>query len=473
MRAIRKSEHGVIIGRRFALDVRGGFMAQDSGFLKTWKKIGDLPWELYYFLLIFADRYIRAFLIGIFVETTDAVNHYFYAIEKYTFLIGFAVLGFRILDVILTHRKPRWGWSSFFLALFCAGVLASTFYNFGNEFMYDYMKKLAVSECLIVTLVFFNVSVFSAKKKFDNAVRWCGYLVFFSVLALNILSLGLYFAGPNPSVTLFGKVFEKQALYSGGHAGDAAPRYYGFFTYPTTLGFRCYLACVLGMHLRHKGQLNSVLVLINVILSSMMIVISDTRSGMVAMGIILLFYVYEILKKNLNAVKAKRLVAGGLLAAALLYGLLRFPVLKTQFAAASQDPLHAIDTLSSERLELWYNSLKLFRSSPLFGRGWSVQLTDAQNNTHNLFMTLLAWFGLSGFVPFMLFLISALIQMVRHRLRWRANPYLLCLVFCVVMQSMIDVAIIGDMRNPATYMFWLVIGFFCSGCADTFRSDGE
>lgn len=428
------------------------------------KKITDLVsegfFEQWLFIIIFYDRVFRHIILGLFIEKTEVIDHYFYAIEKNSFIVVLAFVGIKALYLLFYDRKALFKPGTVFIAGFCGVVLLTTFINDPN-FMYDYMKKLSVCELLMVALFMYNIPRFMTQKRFDTTVLWCGRLICYTVLILAIISLYIYYTGN--SVTLFGTVFEKASLYSGGHAGSSDARYYGLFTYPTTLGFRCYLASVLSCHLYSKKKMNVIMPILIVLMSFILIYIADSRTALINMLVILCFIAAQIMQRH--SISAKK--AYGSVAVVIAVGLIAFLFIKRDLIAGLlADPMGALDQLSSNRVALFVDRWNIFMAHPWIGAGWGVEAYMSNlgaTNAHNIIANILAWTGIAGLIFFTLFVISTVISITRNKKRVLDNQYLVCLIICVFIHSLLDQAIIGHMRNPATYMFWISFGFLAYG----------
>lgn len=61
--------------------------------------------EQWLFIIVFYDRVTRFVILNSFIEGNDVINHYYYAIEKYSFLVIFAFLGIKVLYLLIYDRK--------------------------------------------------------------------------------------------------------------------------------------------------------------------------------------------------------------------------------------------------------------------------------------------------------------------------------------------------------------------------------
>jgi len=82
-----------------------------------------------------------------------------------------------------------------------------------------------------------------------------------------------------------------------------------------------------------------------------------------------------------------------------------------------------LDKLSSGRIEIWENGIQMFLSSPIYGIGGSFKAANASGDfgpalkmqPHNLYVQLLACYGIIGFVVWFTFLFAMIGQLLRSR----------------------------------------------------------
>jgi len=82
-----------------------------------------------------------------------------------------------------------------------------------------------------------------------------------------------------------------------------------------------------------------------------------------------------------------------------------------------------LDKMSSGRIEIWENGIQMFLSSPFYGVGGSFKAANASGDfgpalkmqAHNLYIQILACYGIIGFAVWMTFLLSMIVQLLRSR----------------------------------------------------------
>jgi O-antigen ligase len=157
-------------------------------------------------------------------------------------------------------------------------------------------------------------------------------------------------------------------------------------------------------------------------------------------------------------------MAGGF-AAVLAFGvILKWNKIVYLLAIMRQYPVEFFQVLTSDRSYLWYCCVMMFLAKPWTGYGYGAEIAAPNyTNAHNIFFNLLAWSGIFGILFFAAGLISGIAACIKEKFRCLNNPYLVCLLLCVMIQANLDIAVLGDMRNPATYFFWLIFGFMVHG----------
>ncbi|MBF0331974.1 MAG: O-antigen ligase family protein [Candidatus Omnitrophica bacterium] len=87
--------------------------------------------------------------------------------------------------------------------------------------------------------------------------------------------------------------------------------------------------------------------------------------------------------------KTKRFVLGGILGGAAAAAVLVFGPSRMSALSSSEDSAAA-------RLDLWYGGLQLFKSNPIFGRGFGMFMEDLPQTAHNSYVLAVAELGFVG-----------------------------------------------------------------------------
>ncbi len=241
-------------------------------------------------------------------------------------------------------------------------------------------------------------------------------------------------------------------------------RFMGIWTWYTVASFDCYISILFSLYLldfkKHK-----VYHLVMILLNSIMIYLTDSRSSLIILAFIYLCVFLFFLK---NKIGTKKTLLCGVIAAIIIIiaGLLlitkKHPDL---FILFMDNPHDTLKLLSSGRLEMAEGILANLKDTWLLGNGYcnNTLVISYYNipHPHNVIMATLLYSGISGLITFVLFIIlniQAIIQNIhaifRNQLKW-----ILVLIICLCIESMFDICIIGAPVNIQTLFFWFCLGF--------------
>lgn len=437
-------------------DANTGFISSIRSFLSENWSFGTIV-----FSLTLIVRFFWSAVFLIFFNPTGAQLRHFRYIQLFSYCLVFLYV---IFSAFLTKQRKLFVSSALFAAFFCV-IICATVLNGGISSLMDEKRMLYIGEAFMVLIGFYRVSETSTQKQLFHSLDVCSFVIFFVTLVLSGLSLYLYVSGKNPSITLFGTEFVKNNLFIGGHGDDGLARYYGFYSYPTVAGFRCFLGSLCGVYLVFRGKLNWVPVGIHIVMSCFMMSIAEARTAMIMMAILLLVIAVRTIHRTAALPKRTKIL---LFAAAGVFLLITVMILKRDalFALAEairENPAEALNNLSSDRINNYRECIRMGLEKPFFGYGWLADISYL-DNAHNLFMNIFAWTGFIGLFLFVSGLFASVMEMKHHSSVVRNNPYLFCLLICVFIQSMLDKAILGELHNAETYLFWIILGLFAHGC---------
>lgn len=143
-----------------------------------------------------------------------------------------------------------------------------------------------------------------------------------------------------------------------------------------------------------------------------------------------------------------------------------------------QEIISTLDSISSSRIELWYNSFRMWKETPFFGIGVdtfhtmgstmfpsSIVMAQPQVvHTHNFILETLVVGGVVGFLCFFLFTFQAFTKLLEVMRRYTHTPsyYILLLltmiVWIEVMGGLLDYGIFY-VYSLSSFLFWLVLGY--------------
>ena len=443
-------------------------MSQKSVTGKEWECRSDLAEKVIFSLFLyyyFAEITILLIGSGLF-DLFSSYQHEILLIEKYSRLLVTAVYFAVLLVRIFRQKRCAAGTVLSFL---CIGMaFGSTLAAQGKNLSYDYFTKLSLLECVVAFGFIFHLGSLLSKQRLQNLIRICFKGTVFLVLFLNIISLlSLFIPHSSESIRIFGMSVSLPAVFYDPMEYRQYTRYAGFYWHPNTLGTHCCLAIVLSFYLKRQKQINPVLLFLTIGTSVFLILISRSRTGFLVLGYIALFFLYELIKAHVNDRRRQRMLFLGIL---VLYAVAVFFAFRTRITyfaeALLRDPYQALNSASSERLDILMEVIRMVKQSPFIGCGWNVKI-NGHDSAHNMFLTAAAWTGFVGLVLFIGLTGFSFISGMKHK-AFHDQPWLWCLFTSILIQCQFEQGIIGDKRQAATYLFWLSAGWmaFCTGKSD-------
>ena len=238
-------------------------------------------------------------------------------------------------------------------------------------------------------------------------------------------------------------------------------RFMGIWTWYTVASFDCYIAILLSLYLLDLKK-NKIFHITMIILNSIMIYLTDSRSSLIVLAFIYLCFILFLLQKKIGT--KKTIITGiGL----ILVGGINFISLKVMKnpSLLSGNLYQTLRTLSSGRLQMAEGILNNLKNSWLLGNGYCnnefVLTNYGIQHPHNVIMAVILYSGITGLVLFTIFIILNICTITKniHYIFSNNLKWILVLVICIFIESMFDICIIGAPVNIQTLYFWLCLGF--------------
>ena len=308
--------------------------------------------------------------------------------------------------------------------------------------------------------VLFSASRFTETDEYELTIQRLSFFIVLYVFVFALASAVCYWTY-KAGITLPMGLNAPERIFTYGHYGTEE-RFCGLFGYSTYGGNLCVLALVLSWYLRESTVYNTALTIIVSILFGYMVMLLDYRTGM----LICLFVAACLLWKQLR----KRYSVFGCLLILLFLAVIGGTVFwireKDYFARfldlMKTDPFDAFKHFSTGRTEYWSMIIEKLPDHFWLGWGWlNSEALEFYFDSHNLFFNLLMWTGVLGCGVFAVFLVVSLVRIVlsRKMIRQHKSSWLIILVLCVLMESLLDRAVLGTAENVETAMFWIALGY--------------
>ena len=241
-------------------------------------------------------------------------------------------------------------------------------------------------------------------------------------------------------------------------------RFMGIWTWYTVASFDCYIAILLSLYLLDLKK-NKIFHITMIILNSIMIYLTDSRSSLIVLAFIYLCFILFLLQKKIGT---KKTIITGIVF--ILVGGISFISLKVMKNPnlLSGNLYQTLRTLSSGRLQMAEGILNNLKNSWLLGNGYCnnefVLTNYGIQHPHNVIMAVILYSGITGLVLFTIFIILNICTITTniHYIFSNNLKWILVLVICIFIESMFDICIIGAPVNVQTLYLWLCLGLVTS-----------
>ncbi len=338
----------------------------------------------YFFLLVFWLENV----LGVHISTIKGIS--LLNIALYLMLIAWAINIVRKKKIFNPNKLNK-----YLIILFCVVAASIPVKYLLNEVPHEslFQELIYLKGWLNPVLLFFILY-----NTLDNE-RHCrlalgGLLVFFTITVLSTI-------GESTGILHIGKLKIVQESRS---AGFAEPNQYAAYL-------------VLFLPLLFSGALFStgirkLLSIMLIFLAIISLIITGSRGGIISLVFACVVYCYVFASKKL--IKLRTILIVILIGLPLLggTGFLLSPQNVREKFLERFNPTHTsnADELTSGRITLWTNSLKLFFKSPVFGHGQNTihalmkKYFSTAGNSHNDYLLYMVHFGIVGLIIFLLIL---------------------------------------------------------------------
>lgn len=309
---------------------------------------------------------------------------------------------------------------------------------------------------LMFLSLIFPMSRYYSDEDLNRYIIVISKMVIYITVLLNVLSLAYYFLHNTVSFPPF--ITERFGIFS---ERNGVYRYSGIYYHPVLGGEKCFLSMILGYLLCKKEKLSKVAFGITTITGLAMIILGDSRTTYLQLLVVLAYGIYRWIDTN----KGHGFSRGCLLAVVML-GIVFIVVKSLRMGLNAGTAEQILNTLSSNRLVIWRTAYQEFLKRPILGWGWEngdaiVAYTNSNiENCHNIIMNLLLWTGIPGVTLFLLMALEWIRKTIQNwrSLKHRGYDWYVIIVVALVIQSLIDILIIGEDIRLGTPLFWFFAG---------------
>ena len=335
----------------------------------------------------------------------------------------------------------------------------------------QHYQLVAYIHLLFCTYIAFTASLDCGNKKFAKWFQVISLLTIILLLVVNIISLLFYYCIVH-HISLPGYLQEKAGNYilqGNGHtflSNGQSFRYVGLFFGISDTAYSNICGILLTGYLLDNKKINRLYGIVSILLGLIMIYLSDSRTGYLLLGIVLIAAIYRIFlyffsKKTANLIGIILVIV--VIFSCVLFGIHLFQIIQ---GLNPEEQISYLDSISSGRITMWEIALDSFKKSPITGMGYYHPFTYPNSKRvfyhyHNLFLTLLAQTGLVGTGLFCAFLVMTCWKLIknRHLIMKKHAFWLLVLVITEFANSLNEWTLIADEWRLITIFFWICLGY--------------
>ena len=335
----------------------------------------------------------------------------------------------------------------------------------------QHYQLVAYIHLLFCAYIAFTASLDCGNKKFAKWFQVISFLTITLLLVVNIISLIFYYCIVH-HISLPGYLQEKTGNYilqGNWHtflSNGQSFRYVGLFFGISDTAYSNICGILLSGYLLDNKKINRLYGISSILLGLIMIYLSDSRTGYLLLGIVLIAAIYRFFLLIFPKKTAK--LIGIILCISAIFGCVFFGIhiFQNMQGFNPEEQIAYLDSLSSRRFTMWKIALDSFQENPITGMGYYHPFTYPNsnfvfNNYHNLFLTLLAQTGLVGTGLFCAFLIMTCWKLIknRHLIMKKHAFWLLVLVITEFANSLNEWTLIADEWRLITIFYWICLGY--------------
>lgn len=301
---------------------------------------------------------------------------------------------------------------------------------------------------LMMMALFFQMTRYYSKSDFQLYLKFIGKVVIYSVIVLNTLSI-IYFmiSGTFNLPQSITSLFNMNA---------------GIYHHKVLGGEKCFLAMCFCYYLYKKKDISIASGLITILTSFVILYVGRPRTNYVQIAIVLLYFLFLVLKKNLGESKANKLF-GAIVTIILILGIVVLGYTLSGHTINGK----TLNEISTGRSNMWRDVFVVSLERPVLGWGWGNGEPMGDwvgvgfvENCHNMFLNVLLWTGFPGLLMFCGMVVLCILKIRRNKSLIESSGYtwFIVVTFALFVQAMLDPLVIGEDTRLGSPFFWLFAG---------------
>lgn len=323
---------------------------------------------------------------------------------------------------------------------------------------------------LMKIYIFFILIPRIGKENTDHFIYKISKWVIAVFCAINTISLLIWFLHLLGFPELPGIFAYSSMVTTENHPGDY--QFFGLYEWVTDGSHRTITALVLGLFLYSRKQMKTFPFYLNLITSFAYIILAGARSAFICLVPIVMYLAYLIVQRFIGHKFAKKIFIVVLVLGIVFVGIKIIPAISELIHLTKENSSYAFDILNAKsngRMSLWKAGIEVGMQKPLFGWGWayypSLLIEKAGYiggvSLHNTIINVFVFSGISGVISLLVFFIISIWKLWknRHLIASTKSGWLLILVICGWIQSMLQPGILGENSHVESIYFWIAYGY--------------
>lgn len=250
------------------------------------------------------------------------------------------------------------------------------------------------------------------------------------------------------------------------HPGDY--QFFGLYEWVTDGSHRTITALVLGLFLYARKQIKPFWLYLNFLTAFAYLLLAGARSTMLSLIPIVLYLLFLGLEKWFSRKIAERVLLG-LLLAGMIIAVVKIAGIFQGIEWNLGDLYDTFNEKSNGRLILWKSGIEVGMQKPIFGWGWAYfpeELIEKSGyvggvSLHNVIINVFVFSGFAGVISLLVFFVASLVRLWknRHLIASTNSGWVLVLVICGWIQSMLQPGILGENSHIESIYFWISYGY--------------
>lgn len=423
------------------------------------------------FCWFFVDRVVRYSLLVHYMNST-VFNSSAIRIESFSYKMVFGYCIVYCLCFCLYHfyhqKKPAFNNAVILQFAFFLTVIYSTEINYGSTWTEDVFRGFAVKDVFLTCVFFFAIGNNTSSRTIKQIIRFCCWTYIIVLTYTNLVSLMMSFKSDSTGlIDLFSNYNLRVILRLEPPSASVIwpHRFKGFYGNATSLGIRECITILCAEWLRrNEARSHSPVKIITatvMILAFYLLLLSECRTALVCILVMILFGFTFLLQKKMKPSASYIITSSITLLLCAVIIIKHFAFFDTLVHTDFTIPNEGVDRVTSFRSQIIREMLAMNHRNSIFGAGWYTPFGTFET-AHNYLMNVIGWTGYAGLILISVSSLLIIIRVIKNRRIILEDQWMMCILICIWIISMLDQGILGTTNSPYVYLFYLIAGYLSS-----------